>query len=286
LKLGARVLRNGPGGVLNQLKSIEAIKPSVLIAVPSFILKLIEYSQLNGIDLKSYSVKSIVCIGEPIHNSDFSLNNLAQSIVENWDVNLLSTYASTEMATAFYQCKNQKGCHNNNELLHTEIVDEHGVHVKNGEMGEIVITTLGVQGMPFVRYKTGDVATYWSDDCGCGEDSLRIGPIEGRKDQMIKFRGTTIYPQSIYNALNSITHINNFFIEIFQDQITATEVRISLINEDVQESDKKDIASTLNSLLRVTPSIELKPREEIEGMIAKHSNRKKTRIIFIQNPES
>ena len=286
IKLGARVLRNGPGGVLNQLKSIDVIKPTVLIAVPSFILKLIEYSEQHKIDLDSSSVKSIVCIGEPIHNRDFSHNNLAKSILDKWDVSLHSTYASTEMATAFYQCQSQRGCHNNDELLYTEILDENGVHVNNGESGEIVITTLGVEGMPFVRYRTGDITTYWSGDCGCGEGSIRIGPIEGRNGEMIKFRGTTIYPQNIYNALGSMPKVKNYFVKVTQEQITTTDITILLSSDDFVDFDIKEITSTLNSLLRVTPSVTLIPGTEIDKLISENSGRKKSRIRFIQNPES
>ena len=284
LRMGARVVRNGPGGMLNQWKSIEKIKPTVLIAVPSFISKLIEYADKNAIDYSSSSVKAIVCIGEPIHDTDFSLNALASEIARNWSVRLCSTYASTEMATAFYQCAQNKGCHNNNDLLFTEVLDDEGKQVENGEVGEVVVTTFGVEGMPFVRYKTGDVTTFWSDKCGCGESSLRIGPIQGRRDHMIKFRGTTIYPQNIFNALNSISEVSEYFVEIVQDKITAKEILIYLSEDDVLPSQLNSIASTLNSLLRVTPTIELVTSAHINKMLLQHSGRKKNRITFRQTP--
>ena len=145
LRMGATVLRNGPGGLIGQLKSIEDFNPTVLIAVPSFILKLVDFSKTNGFNLENSSVKAIVCIGEPIHNSDFTLNNIAQSIVDKWKVRLCSTYASTEMATAFYQCKNNLGCHNNDDLIFTEVLNENGEQVASGEIGEIVVTTIGIQ---------------------------------------------------------------------------------------------------------------------------------------------
>jgi len=282
LRMGARVVRNGPGAMLNQWKSIEKIKPTVLIAVPSFISKLIEYADKNAIDYSSSSVKVIVCIGEPIHDPDFSLNTLASKIARKWSVRLCSTYASTEMATAFYQCEKNKGCHNNNDLLFTEVLDDKGDHVGNGEVGEVVITTLGVEGMPFVRYKTGDITTFWSDECGCGESSFRIGPIQGRREQMIKFRGTTIYPQNIFNALNSISEVSEYFVEVVQDHITAKEIIIYLSKDDVMLSQLNSIASTLNSLLRVTPRIELVTSAYINKMLLQQRGRKKNRINFRQ----
>lgn len=285
LKLGASVVRNGPGGILNQWKSIEKIKPTVLIAVPSFISKLILFAEENGIDYAKSSVKSIVCIGEPIHNADFTPNILAKNITQMWDVRLCSTYASTEMATAFYQCGKNKGCHNNDELLYTEILDDNGNHVSNGETGEVVVTTLGVEGMPFVRYKTGDIATLHSDDCGCGETSLRIGPIQGRRDQMIKFRGTTVFPQTIFNGLNSISEVSQYFVEIIQDKITTQEIIIYLSEEEVSSIKLTSIKSTLISLLRVTPRLKLIQSSAIEKMILQQHGRKKTQITFRQMTE-
>jgi phenylacetate-CoA ligase len=285
LKLGASVVRNGPGGIVNQWKSIDKIRPTVLIAVPSFISKLIKYAEENEIDYKNSSVKSIVCIGEPIHNADFSQNILAKRITEKWGVRLCSTYASTEMATAFYQCGKNKGCHNNDDLLFTEILNDFGNPVSHGETGEIVITTLGVEGMPFVRYKTGDIATLHSDNCGCGEVSLRIGPIQGRRDQMVKFRGTTIYPQTIFNALNSISEINQYFVEILQDKITAMEIIIYLSEEEISTVKLTAIKSTLMSLMKVTPSLKLIKSSDIETMSLQQPGRKKSQISFRQMTE-
>lgn len=281
LKLGACVIRNGPGGLLYQLNSINRFKPTVLIAVPTFILKLIEYSESQGFSLQDSSVKSIICIGEPIHNDNFEFNTIAQSIVDKWDVKLHSTYASTEMATAFYQCPQGKGCHNNDDLLFTEILDENNNHVNEGEQGEIVITTLGVQGTPLIRYKTGDIASYYSSECGCGESSMRIGPIIGRKDQLIKFKGTTIYPQNIFNALNSI-NIDSYFIQVELEGITTTSLKIYITEESLKGLEIKEITRALNSKLRVTPTIILSQKEDIQNLILKHSKRKKSRIAFTQ----
>lgn len=281
LKLGACVVRNGPGGLLYQINSIDRFKPSVLIAVPTFILKLIEYAESQGFSLQSSSVKSIICIGEPIHNDNFELNTIAQSIVNKWNVKLHSTYASTEMATAFYQCQNGQGCHNNDSLLYTEVLDEENNHVKEGEQGEIVITTLGIEGTPLIRYRTGDNASYYSSSCGCGETSMRIGPIIGRKDHLIKFKGTTIYPQNLFNVLNSLG-IDNYFIQVELSGITTTSLKINLPKDSFTDSDNQFISSTLSSKLRVTPTIVLTSQEEIQNLILANSKRKKSRIAFIK----
>ena len=92
-KLGAGIIRVGPGNPELQFDTIERIKPTALVTVPSFLVKLIEYAEKNGIDYKNSSVKKAVCIGEALRNDDFSPNTLARKIQDKWDIDLYSNYA-------------------------------------------------------------------------------------------------------------------------------------------------------------------------------------------------
>ena len=156
-KLGAGIIRVGPGVPSLQWETISRLKPTAIVAVPSFILKLIQYAKEHAIDINKSSVKKAICIGENIRNTDFSLNVLGKKITEAWDIKLYSTYASTEMQTAFTECNEGKGGHHNPELLIVELLDENNQPVDAGKPGEVTITTLGVEGMPLLRYKTGDI---------------------------------------------------------------------------------------------------------------------------------
>ncbi|HSM62887.1 MAG TPA: AMP-binding protein, partial [Gillisia sp.] len=110
-KLGAGIIRTGSGLPHLQWDSIERFKPNYLVAVPSFLLKMIEYAQINGIDFKNSSVKAAICIGEPLRDQNYNLNALGKKIQELWPIELFSTYASTEMATAFTECEQHTGNH-------------------------------------------------------------------------------------------------------------------------------------------------------------------------------
>jgi len=156
-KLGAGVIRIGPGLQELQFESIHRFSPTGLITVPSFIPKLIEYAEKHDIDFKNSSIKKAVCIGESIRNTDFSLNTLGKKITEKWDIKLYSTYASTEMGTAFTECSEGIGGHHHPEMIIVEFLDEDYKPVKEGDPGEVTITTLGVEGMPLLRFKTGDI---------------------------------------------------------------------------------------------------------------------------------
>lgn len=110
-KLGAGIIRLGPGVPSLQWETIQRLKPTGIVAVPSFILKLIKYAEANNIDVNTSSVKKALCIGENVRNTDFSLNVLGKKITESWNIQLFSTYASTEMQTAFTECGEGKGGH-------------------------------------------------------------------------------------------------------------------------------------------------------------------------------
>ena len=200
-KLGAGIIRVGAGVPPLQWDSILRYKPNYLIAVPSFILKLIDYAQENNIDHIASSVKGIICIGEALRTADLRPTLLANKIQEKWPVPLFSTYASTEMSAAFTECEAFQGGHQHPELIITEILDELDRPVPDGETGELVVTTLGIEAMPLLRFKTGDLVRKHAGPCPCGRNTYRLGPVEGRKQQMIKYKGTTLYPPESHDAV-------------------------------------------------------------------------------------
>src|SRR5690606_9397904 len=152
-KLGAGIIRVGAGIPELQWDSILKFKPTYLIAVPSFLLKLIEHAKQHNIDINNSGVKGAICIGEPLRNQDFSLNILAKKITSQWNIELFSTYACTEMNTAFNECGKQQGRQHHPELIIVEIMDENDPPVSGNNVGELTIATFGVEGMPLLRFK-------------------------------------------------------------------------------------------------------------------------------------
>jgi len=268
-KLGAGIVRVGAGMPELQWDTIRRIKPDTLIVVPSFIPKLVDYAIANSIDYKNSSVKRAICIGEPLRKADFSLNTLACKIKESWDIDLYSTYASTEMSTSFTECCEGVGGHHHPELIITEFVDEKGNIVEEGKPGEVVITTLGVEGMPLIRFKTGDICTYYTEPCKCGRNTMRIGPVIGRKQHMIKLKGTTIYPPAIFDLLDDIKEIENYVVELFTNDIGTEDVlvRVGCLDTSRKEFNgdlEKKIKDHFRAKIRVSPSVKIENSEKIE----------------------
>jgi phenylacetate-CoA ligase len=278
-KIGAGIIRLGPGVPSLQWETILRLKPTAIVAVPSFIYKLIQYAQEHGIDINSSSVKKAVCIGENIRNTDFSLNILGKKITDAWDIKLYSTYASTEMQTAFTECGYGKGGHHQPELLIVELLDENNQQVAPGEPGEVTITTLGVEGMPLLRYKTGDICLYDDKPCECGRTTLRLSPIIGRKKQMIKFKGTTLYPPSLFDLLNGMEEILDFVAEVYSNEIGMDEVLLHILPVNYTDECDRKIRANLQARLRVSPHVTYVQYDEIQKMQYKESGRKPFKFI-------
>jgi phenylacetate-CoA ligase len=278
-KLGAGLIRVGPGVPSLQWETISRLKPTAIVAVPSFILKLIQYAKEHSIDINKSSVKKAVCIGENIRNTDFSLNVLGKKITDAWNIQLYSTYASTEMQTAFTECSEGKGGHHNPELLIVELLDEHNQSVEPGMPGEVTITTLGVEGMPLLRYKTGDICIANPEPCACGRNTLRLSPVIGRKKQMIKFKGTTLFAPALFDLLNGMEEIKDYVVEVDSNEIGTDEVLLYLLPINNNEATDHKIRAYLQAKLRVTPHIRYLNAETIQKMQFPEMMRKPVKFI-------
>jgi phenylacetate-CoA ligase len=278
-KIGAGIIRLGPGVPSLQWETILRLKPTAIVAVPSFILKLIQYAKDTGIDINQTSVKKAVCIGENIRNSDFSLNILGRKITGAWNIKLYSTYASTEMQTAFTECGEGRGGHHQPDLLIVELLDENNLPVPPHAPGEVTITSLGVEGMPLLRYKTGDICMYDDEPCACGRTTLRLTPLMGRKKQMIKFKGTTLYPPALFDLLNEMDEVIDFVIEVYANEIGLDQVLLHLVAADESEECDHRIRAYLQARLRVSPQVRYVSAEAILKMQFNETSRKPIKFI-------
>jgi phenylacetate-CoA ligase len=277
-KLGAGVVRVGSGMPELQWDSIMRLKPSVIVAVPSFLIKLIEFARDKGIDYKNSSVKKAICIGEPLRKQDFTLNTLGQMISDAWPIALHTTYASTEMSTAFTECAHQVGGHHHPELIILELLDEHNKPVADGEEGEVTVTTLGVEGMPLLRFKTGDLCRAHAAQCKCGRTTLRLSPVLGRKQQMIKFKGTTLYPPALYDVLNNIKEVEDYVVEVYTNNMGTDEIRIRLAAKESNDDFIKIIKDRFRARLRVAPEVVFESADVIQQLKFPETSRKP--VIF------
>ena len=287
--LGAGVIRVGNGIPELQWDTIHRLKPDTIMCVPSFILRLIDYAEHNGIDYHHCSVKRIIGIGEGLRNQDFSLNLLGKRIHERWpEVELYATYSSTEMSATFSECPYGCGGHVHPELIIVEIIGDDGKPVSDGTPGEVVVTTLGVEAMPLLRFRTGDIAAKITEPCRCGRNSYRLTPLVGRKNNMIKLKGTTLYPPAINDVLDNTEYVENYVVVVRLSNAGTDEVvvRIGLNGHSAaQTTDEviKDLKDRFRARLRVAPLVEILPVDVIRQINHPAKSRKPIRFIDERN---
>lgn len=279
-KIGCGIVRSGPGSPKFQIESIQRHNVTALVAVPSFLIKVIQYAKANAIDLNSLSVKNVFCIGEPIREeaNDGSLppNILARKITEGWNVKLFGTYASTEMQTAFSECACGNGGHLTPELLIAEWLDDNDNEVSEGETGELTVTHLGVEGVPLIRYRTGDLCKKYTAPCSCGKNSVRVSPIFGRKNQMIKFNGTTVYPNAIIQVLKEFD-LDDFLIRVSISDLQTDDVKILVVSSKAVNFEQ--LIQSLHAKVKVKPTIIHTTQSEINAYRSS-DDRKPKQVVF------
>lgn len=279
-EMGASIIRVGNGIPELQWDTIKRIKPDTIMCVPSFILKLIQYAEEHGIDYRNSSIKRIIGIGEGLREQDFSLNLLGRRIKEKWDVQLFATYSSTEMGATFSECEFGMGGHVHPELIIVEIIGEDDMPVADGEIGEIVVTTLGVEGMPLLRFRTGDMAAKCVEQCKCGRYSYRLTPLVGRKNNMIKLKGTTLYPPAVNDVLDNTDYVENYIVVVQDSEAGTDEVIVKAGLKYQPDFDVvKDLKDRFRSRIRVAPVVEILPPDEIAKMNFPAKSRKPVKFV-------
>ena len=283
-ELGCGIIRVGNGIPELQWDTINRVKPTVCMVVPSFLIKLIEYAETHGIDYNSSSLKKAICIGEALRKPDGDLTKLGQKIAEKWpELELFTTYASTEMQSSFTECTYHCGGHVPSDLIIVELLDEDNKPVPMGEPGEVTITTLGVEGMPLVRFKTGDMCIGYTEKCECGRSSMRLSCVLGRKGQMIKYKGTTLYPPALFDILDNIPMVRNYIVEVYTNSIDTDQIQIKVGTEVQSDELIKKIKDVFRSKVRVAPDIIFESPESILKQQMPPMSRKVIKFIDKRN---
>lgn len=217
--LGASAIRNGLNTIESHAQIIRTQKPEAIVGVPSFLVKLLDYlREQEKMDLSF--LKTLVCIGEPLRTRELGSTALARRLEALVPEGVHATYASTEMGTSFTECSARCGGHAPADLAIVEVVDEAGHPVPPGQTGEITCTPLQVEGMPLVRFRTGDIGFLIPEPCACGRHTPRVGPVVGRKAQMLKVRGTLLFPSAFAAVLDAIPEIREYYLTVSGDELS------------------------------------------------------------------
>lgn len=273
LRIGAATIRAGSSSIPVLMDLVQSHRPTAMVGVPTLMLTVAQRLAEEGEDPRSLGMQRLVCIGEPVRNQDFTLSPLGKRLEEFWGAKIFGTYASTEMATTFCECEQGNGGHFHPELIVVEILNINGEPVKQGEPGEVVITPLQVAGMPLLRFRTGDMAVLHTDPCPCGRSTPRLSPILGRKCQLLKIKGTTVYPQAIFAVLQEIPEVVNFYIEVTGRFALSDHVRV-VAGTRAPGLTSLMVAERIASRIRIKPEVVLTDPEAVQTRTMVQGKRK------------
>lgn len=204
-KLGAMVIPMGPGNTDKQLRMMMDMKSTVLCSTSSYALLLAEEIEKRGIKDNIHLKKGVI-------GSERWSDKMRERISTELGIELYDIYGLTEIygPGIGISCKENCGMHYWDDYIYIEIIDPAtGKNLPDGEIGEIVITTLVKEGAPLIRYRTHDLSRIIPGDCPCGSKFPRIDTIMGRTDDMMKIKGVNVFPSQIEEVLGTFPEISS-----------------------------------------------------------------------------
>jgi phenylacetate-CoA ligase len=201
MEMGLAIIPASSGQTKRQLKIMADFKPRILACTPSYALYMAEEAKEMGLKPKESSWEIGVFGAEPWSES------MRKEIEATWSMLATDVYGLSEIIGpgVAQECQHKNGLHLFSDVFYPEIIDSKTGHpVKEGNKGELVITTLTKRGIPLLRYRTRDIVSIKYEKCKCGRTSPRISKISGRTDDMIIVRGINVFPSQIEHVLLGI----------------------------------------------------------------------------------
>lgn len=271
-KLGAMVIPMGPGNTDKQLQMMMDMKSTVLCSTSSYALLLAEEIAKRGI-------KDKICLKKGVIGSERWGEKMRQRISGELGIELYDIYGLTEIygPGIGISCKEDKGMHYWDDYLYIEIIDPVTLKpVPDGELGEIVITTLVKEGAPLIRYRTHDLSRIIPGTCPCGSPFPRLDIIMGRTDDMMKIKGVNVFPSQIEEVLHEFPEVSSEYQIRISHLDGKDTMRIYVeTNGTVDFLDlSRRIAATVKSRIGFTPLVKV-----VELGVLPRSEKKSKRVI-------
>lgn len=277
--LGAMVVPASGGATKRQAQLIRDLGATVLACTPSFALHLWESGMETGINFRDLPLKIGIFGGEPWSES------MRHSMEEKMGIDAHNIYGLSEIMGpgVAIDCMEHNGIHLWEDHFLAEIIDPAtGENLPEGEVGELVITTLTKEGSPLIRYRTRDLTSIDSTPCRCGRTHLRLSRLAGRTDDMLIIRGVNVFPQQIENLLMETRGISpNYLIVVDrQGTLDTLEVQVEVTPQlfhdkirDLQALESR-LQDSIKEFCGVTAKIRLMEPHSIE-----RSGGKATRVL-------
>ena len=259
-KLGCLTVPAAAGNSLRQIKFIKDFGTTVIHAIPSYASRLYEVFKDEGLDPKKDTKLKVFVIGAEPHTDE-----QRKRIEEKFGVKAYNSFGMSEMSGpgVAFECPEQNGMHVWEDCYIVEIVNPDTLEpVADGEVGEMVITSIDRTGMPLIRYRSRDLTRFIPGECPCGRTHRRLDRFRGRTDDMLILKGVNIFPMQIEKILMDYKQLSTDFLITLQttddndEMIIEVEIN-ELLSDSYQDLEKlnKAVTRALKDEILITPKV-------------------------------
>ncbi|HCA48203.1 MAG TPA: phenylacetate--CoA ligase [Armatimonadetes bacterium] len=261
--LGCMTIPASSGNTERQIHLMQSFGTTVLHIIPSYALRVLHFCDQAGIaPSRDLSVRVIFVGGEP-HSEQ-----LRRRIEEGFGAKVYNCYGLSEMAGPgiAMECMAQDGMHLCEDQYLLEVLDPETLEpVEEGQIGEVVLTTLRREANPLIRYRTRDMARLLPAECACGSAHRRLSRMEGRTDDMLVVRGVNVYPMQVERALLDVDEVGRNYVitldrpEDLDRMSVAVELTQEAFTDDMRELNalQRRIERRLQTELDISVCVEL-----------------------------
>ncbi|MBR5964422.1 MAG: phenylacetate--CoA ligase [Bacteroidaceae bacterium] len=263
-RLGMLTVPAAAGNSLRQIKFITDFGTTALHAVPSYVTRLYEVMHDQGIDPRRDTKLRVLAIGAEPHSEE-----QRKRIEDMLGVKAYNSFGMSEMCGpgVGFECQEQNGLHFWEDYYIVEIVNPDTLEpVPDGEVGELVLTTLNREAMPLLRYRTRDLTRVLGRTCPCGRNHVRLDRMRGRSDDMMVLRGVNIFPIQIEKILMQYPELgSNYLITLTTDDDNdnmTVEVEVAEFTDDygMLQNLARQVTRALKDEILLTPHVKLVPK--------------------------
>jgi phenylacetate-CoA ligase len=260
-KLGSLTIPASSGNSKRQIMLMQDFGTTAIHITPSYALHLYTIFEEEAIDPRQDLKLRIAILGAEPYTGE-----TRKKIESLYGMRAFNSYGLSEMngPGVAFECEEQEGMHLWEDSYFLEIIDPAtGEVLDDGHEGELVLTTLQREGMPIIRYRTGDIATVYTGTCPCGRTHRRISRIKGRSDDMLIIKGVNIYPMQVEKVLMDIPEIgHNYLIEIENvEYLDTMRIKVEVVQKIFHgnivelESLKRRIVEELKNEILIRPQV-------------------------------
>lgn len=259
-RIGATIVPSSTGNSEKQIMYMKDFETSLLVATPSYALRLAEVAMEMGIDPKKDLNVKIGLVG-----SELLTEAMRAEMHKLWgdDMLVTSNYGMSELMGPGVsgECEYMDGMHINEDYFIPEIINpETGEVLPPGEKGELVISCIYKEGLPLLRYRTKDITRLMYEPCKCGRTTCRMENLDGRSDDMLKIRGVNVFPSQIEEVILSVDEIGPHYeiIVTRENHSDKLEIRVELLKATDVYKELEAIQKKIKSKLRVILGLDAK----------------------------